>query len=107
MILLTGLVSNTDTENVQKHKMSRAGRKVSVIASGRNISFVGPPSLLPNDYRGTLCLCVKHPQRECDHSRPSTAEVNTWGFSSTLSVHVYTEMVLKHKGKFTFTCNYN
>jgi hypothetical protein len=35
----------------------------------------GPPSLLSNEYRGSLSLGIKRPGRETDHSPPSSAEV--------------------------------
>jgi hypothetical protein len=41
----------------------------------------GPPSLLSNGYRGTLCPGVKRPGREADHSPPTSAEVKkTWHY---------------------------
>jgi hypothetical protein len=53
------------------------------------------PSLLSNGYPGALCLGLKRPGREADHSFPSSAEVKE-----------YVSMVLclvKRRDNFTFT----
>jgi len=37
---------------------------------------------------GALSLRVKRPEREADHSPPSSAEVNAWGYTSTPPVRL-------------------
>jgi hypothetical protein len=50
----------------------------------------GPPSLLSNGYQGALSLEVKRPEREADHSPPSSAEVkNAWGYTFTLPIQLH------------------
>jgi hypothetical protein len=53
---------------------------------------------------GALSLWVKKPEREADHSPPSSAEVkNTWSYTST-PPYAFTDWCLvKHRNNFTFT----
>jgi hypothetical protein len=45
--------------------------------------FWCPPSLLTNEYQGSLFPGVKRPRREAHHSPPTSAEVkNTWIYTS-------------------------
>jgi hypothetical protein len=54
---------------------SNPGRSHGVISSPkRQDGICGPPRLLFNRYRGLLLSGVKRPEREADHSFPSTAE---------------------------------
>jgi hypothetical protein len=38
---------------------------------------------------GALSLGVKRPGREADHSTPSSAEVNEWGYTSTPPIRLH------------------
>jgi hypothetical protein len=50
----------------------------------------GPPSLLSSGYQGMLCLRVKRPEREADHSPPSSSEIkNAWNDTSTPPTHLH------------------
>jgi hypothetical protein len=52
--------------------------------SPRNANrFWGPPSLLSNRYRGPFPQRIKQPEREADHSPPTSTEVkNTWIYTT-------------------------
>jgi hypothetical protein len=51
---------------------------------------------------------LKWPEREADHSPPSSADIkNAWSYTST-PPHVFTAWcVMKHRGNFTFTDTFN
>jgi hypothetical protein len=51
---------------------------------------------------GALSLGVKRPEREADHSPPSTAEVKTaWSYTSTPQYVFMAWCLVKHRDKFT------
>jgi hypothetical protein len=50
----------------------------------------GPPTLLSNWYGGALSLEVKRPEREADHSPPSSETVkNAWSYTSTPIIRLH------------------
>jgi hypothetical protein len=53
---------------------------------------------------GALSMGVKRPEREADHSPPSSAEVkNTWSYTSTPQYVFMAWCLVKHRDNFTFT----
>jgi hypothetical protein len=54
---------------------------------------------------GILSVGVKRPAREADHLPPSSAEVNTWSYTSPpqYASMVWCSVKKKHRYNFTFT----
>jgi hypothetical protein len=62
----------------------------------------GPPSLLPNTYRGALPPEVKRQGREADHSSSSSAAVRkAWSYISTPQYVFMQWCLVKHRDNFT------
>jgi len=62
----------------------------------------------PTSYKagtgGSFSGGLKRPEREADHSSPSSAEVKVLGAIPTLPPYVFMPWcLLKHRGNFTFT----
>jgi len=63
-----------------------------------------PTSLLSNGYRWALSPRAKRPEREADHSTPSSAEVkNVRSYTSTPAYVFMIWCLVKHGDNFTFT----
>jgi hypothetical protein len=62
------------------------------------------PTQLPIQWvSGVLSLGVNRPEREVDHSPPSSADVkNAWSYTSTLPIRLH-GVVLTYRDNFTFT----
>jgi len=69
----------------------RSGSKLSAYV----ITFLKIPALEPTQppiqwVSGALCLSVKRPGRETDHSPPFNADVkNVWSYTSTPSIRLH------------------
>jgi hypothetical protein len=67
---------------------------------------LGPTKLPIQRVPQTLSPGVKGPEREADHSPPSSAEVkNPWSYTSALQYVFMAWYLIKHRDNFTFTLN--
>jgi hypothetical protein len=63
----------------------------------------GPPTLLSNGYWGFFPPGVKRPERDADHSPPSSPEVKNYGSIPPLPQYVFMAWCsVKHRDNFAF-----
>jgi hypothetical protein len=66
-------------------------------------TILGPTQLPIQLVSGALSLGVKGPEREADHSPPSSAEVkNTWNYTSTPQCVFLAWCLVRHRDNFIF-----
>jgi hypothetical protein len=75
-----------------------------VLKKGRTSGFKQIPQPPIQCVPGALSLVVKRPEREADHSPPSSAEVkNAWSYISTPPIRIHGVVL---RDNFTFICTF-
>jgi hypothetical protein len=89
--------------NVRVGFESRRGLGIFLFTTASS-SVLGPTQPPIQWVPGALSMGVKRPDREADHSPPSSAESrNVWSYTSTPQYIFMAWCLVKHKDNFTFT----